>query len=74
MLRIFRLADLRRAFGLKQSDVAQFLGIAQQQYSLYERGARTLPLRHLAALCDLYPVSADYLLGRTDNPKRSPPP
>jgi len=35
-------------------------------YARYERGANELPIRHLLKLCDLYNVSADYLLGRSD--------
>lgn len=34
-------------------------------YARYERGANELPLRHLVALCRLYRVSADYLLGES---------
>ena len=44
------------------------LGIPQQQYSQYETGQIDLPLRYLRKLLDLYDVSADYLLGRTDQP------
>ena len=36
----------------------------------YERGANELPLRHLAALCRLYNVSADDLLGTAPDPAR----
>ncbi len=32
-------------------------------------GANELPIRHLLTLCAYYCVSADYILGRTDNPK-----
>ena len=38
-------------------------------YARYERGANELPIRHLLTLCSYYGVSADYILGRTDNPK-----
>ena len=34
-------------------------------YARYERGANEMPIRHLLTLCELYKVSADYILGRT---------
>ena len=58
-----RLADLRVDTDRSQKDVAKILGITQQQYQLYESGKRELPIRHLAKLCLLYRVSADYILG-----------
>ena len=54
---------------MKQSAVAQYLGIQQTVYSRYERGARTIPLEHLIKLADLYNVSLDFLTGRTQNMK-----
>ena len=51
---------------MKQAEVAQYLGIAQTVYSRYERGYQTIPLEHLLKLADLYQVTTDYLLGRTD--------
>lgn len=43
-------------------------------YARYERGENELPIRHLVSLCDLYQVSADYILGRTSRNrcKRTP--
>ena len=54
---------------MKQSAVAQYLGIQQTVYSRYEWGARTIPLEHLIKLADLYNVSLDFLTGRTQNMK-----
>lgn len=51
---------------MSQNDVAEFLGIAQTVYSRYERGENTIPLEHLLKLCDLYSVSVDYALGRSN--------
>lgn len=51
---------------MKQSDVAVYLGIAQTVYSRYERGFQTIPIEHLIRLADLYHVSTDYILNRTD--------
>lgn len=64
-----RLRDLREDSDLSQKQVAALLGIQQTVYSRYERGYQTIPLEHLLTLADYYHVSADYLLGRTNNPK-----
>lgn len=60
---IKRIRDLREDHDLSQNDVAKFLGTSQTMYARYERGANELPIRHLVALCKLYKVSADYILG-----------
>ena len=49
-----RLRILRKEMKMSQSDVAEFLGIAQTVYSRYERGQNTIPLELLLKLCDLY--------------------
>lgn len=65
-----RLKDLREDHDLKQSDVAEFLGIQQTVYSRYERGFQNIPLEHLMKLAEKYNVSTDYILGITDNPNK----
>ena len=60
---IKRLRDLREDHDLTQSQVAEILGTSQTMYARYERGANELPLHHLITLCYLYGVSADYILG-----------
>lgn len=62
------LRDLREDHDMSQRQVAEVLGISQQQYSQYENGGNELPLRHFAKLTELFDVSADYLLGRTQRP------
>ena len=64
-----RLRDLREDRDMKQSDVADLLGIQQTVYSRYERGYQNIPLEHLLKLASFYNVSTDYILGRTNNPK-----
>ncbi|WP_330386061.1 helix-turn-helix domain-containing protein [Pseudobutyrivibrio sp. AR14] len=46
--------------------VASVLKTSQTMYARYERGANELPIHHLIALCKLYNISADYILGLTD--------
>ncbi len=64
-----RLKDLREDRDLNQSQVAELLFTTQTVYSRYERGVRTIPVEHLLILADFYNVSADYILGRTNNKK-----
>ena len=64
-----RLRELRVDRDMTQREVGEVLGIPQQQYSQYETGQIDLPLRYLRKLIDLFDVSADYLLGRTQRPE-----
>lgn len=64
-----RLRDLREDHDKTQQQIADVLDTSQTMYARYERGANELPIRHLLTLCAYYGVSADYILGRTDNPK-----
>lgn len=67
LIYIRRIRDLREDHDLTQKNVADILGTSQTMYARYERGANELPIRHLLALCELYNVSADYILGLTEN-------
>lgn len=64
-----RMRDLREDHDKTQQQIAQALGTSQTMYARYERGASELPVRHLIRLAELYRVSTDYLLGRTDKPE-----
>lgn len=66
-----RIRDLREDNDYTQVQIAEILGTSQTMYARYERGANELPIRHLDTLCDFYNVSADFILGRTNNPKAS---
>ena len=59
------LRDLREDRDMSQREAGELLGVSQQQYSQYETGVTELPLRHFSKLVDIFDVSADYLLGRT---------
>ena len=61
-----RMRNLREDSDYTQEYVASYLGTSQTMYARYERGANELPIRHLIALCSLYQVSSDYLLGLTN--------
>ena len=61
------LASLRRAKGVSQRKAAAELHISQALLSHYENGAREPGLAFVCRACDYYGVSADYLLGRTED-------
>ena len=60
------LADLRKKRGVSQRRAATDLRISQALLSHYENGAREPGLQFVCRACDYYGVSADYLLGRSD--------
>lgn len=61
-----RIRDLREDWDLTQAQVGAAIHIPQRTYAYYESGQRMIPPSVLCALADLYHVSVDYLLGRTD--------
>lgn len=63
---IKRIRDLREDADLTQSQIAEYLGTSQTMYARYERGANEIPVRHIIKLCEYFGVSADYILGITD--------
>lgn len=67
-----RLKDIREDNDLLQKQVALALGITRQQYGLYEKGERQIPIDKLCLLAKFYNTSADYLLGLTDESKPYP--
>lgn len=67
-----RLRDLREDRDLNQKEIATYLKIHQTTYSDYELGNLNVPVAALHKLADLYGVSVDYLLGRTDVAKPYP--
>ena len=60
------MSALRRTRGLSQRTAAADLHISQALLSHYENGAREPGLAFVCRACDYYGVSADYLLGRTE--------
>ena len=54
---------------LTQDKLAQKLNIARTIISKYEKGEFLIATHTLYTICKKYHISADYLLGRIDNPK-----
>lgn len=71
MIMYQRLRDLREDHDLKQREIAAYLNCSQKTYSNYELGQRDIPTDVLIKLALYYNVSADYILGLTNNPKRN---
>ena len=65
---MLKLRDARKAKCLTQQEVANYLGISQNNYSYWENGKVKIDNNSLKKLADLFNVSVDYLLGR-DTPK-----
>lgn len=61
-----RIRELRIAKGMNQEKLADMLGITKQAVSQYERGVRKPDIPTIEALCDIFNVSADYLIGKDD--------
>lgn len=57
-----KIVELRKAKGLSQEELAEQLGVSRQAVSRWELG-NTLPdITNLVQLCELFGVSADYLV------------
>lgn len=61
-----RLQTLRKSAGENQETLGAVIGIGKTGVSEMENGRRTTTLEKLAVICQHYNVSADYLLGLTD--------
>jgi transcriptional regulator with XRE-family HTH domain len=64
-----RLRDMREDNDKNQSQIAELLGMKQQQYARYESGVTEIPLHHLITLAKYYNVSLDYLTGLISAPR-----
>lgn len=56
----------RKALHLRQEDVANQLHVSKSTFCNYENNVHEPTLDTLVSLADLFDVSTDYLLGRTD--------
>ncbi|OES45843.1 helix-turn-helix domain-containing protein [Domibacillus iocasae] len=60
---------LREKLGYAQKDIAAKIGVKPNTLSGYESGSRTPDPDTMVKLAEIYEVSLDYLLGRTDASK-----
>ena len=61
-----RLRNLRNERNLHQSELGEILELSPSAIGSYERNLREPSYTHLAKIADLFGVSIDYLLCRTD--------
>ena len=64
-----RLKQLRENMKISQRELARQTGISSAMISLYEANKKTPTIDVLIKLAKFFEVSADYLLGLTDNPQ-----
>ena len=63
-----RLKELRKAQNMKQSELAERLGVSMYTVSVWERGQRRPEYDNLDSLCEIFQVNLGYLLGTSDDP------
>ncbi len=61
-----KIAFERDRQNITQKEIAEYLGIKQQQYARYEKGINVMPVTHLPKICKKLNVSADYIVGLTN--------
>ena len=64
-----RLQWIRDCRNISQKELAEAIGLKQQQYARYEKGVNMMPVTYLIKICKYLDVSADYILGLTDEEK-----
>ena len=64
-----RIRNVREDRDLTQAQIGQILNKSQQGYNHIEAGRAELKIEDLAKLCEFYNLSADYLIGITDEEK-----
>lgn len=65
-----RLKNVREDRDLTQAAIGTLLQKSQQGYNHIETGRAELKIDDLIILCKYYDLSADYLIGLTDDPKK----
>ena len=64
-----RMRAVREDRDMTQAEVGKLLNKSQQGYNHIESGRAELKIDDLMTLCRYYDLSADYLIGLTDEPK-----
>jgi transcriptional regulator with XRE-family HTH domain len=68
-----RIREFREQTGMSQVALARALGASTNAINMLEAGSIRAPhIDRLIAIADLFGVSIDYLVGRTDAPKPRP--
>ena len=64
-----RLRDIREDRDFTQAEIGELLNKSQQGYNHIEAGRAELKIEDLIKLCKFYDLSADYLIGLTNQKK-----
>jgi len=64
-----RLKSLRKDNKLYQETLAKEIGTSKSLICEYEKGIKLISLPYLYTICKKYNISADYILGKVDEPK-----
>lgn len=67
-----QLRKIRKERGLTQKQLAIEIGASERGIQQYELGERKPAYDVLIALADYFDVSLDYLVGRSNDPRRLP--
>lgn len=65
-----RLRGVREDRDLTQAEVGKILNKSQQGYNHIEDGRAELKIDDLVKLCQFYNLTADYLVGLSDQPQK----
>lgn len=65
-----RLKELRLSKGYSLQDLADRSNTSKSAINMYERGERHPKYEVLVSIANVFDVDIDYLLGKTDNPRR----
>lgn len=64
-----RIRNIREDRDLTQAEIGKLLNKSQQGYNHIEAGRAELKVDDLVTLCKFYNLSADYIIGLTDQKK-----
>lgn len=64
-----RMKEIRQKADDNQTEVGLIIGTGKSHVSEIEKGLACTTVEGLAAFCEHYQVSSDYLLGLVDDPK-----
>lgn len=64
-----RLKQVRMKANERQIDLAEILGVSGSQIVEMENGRKATTFEKLYKICTHYNISADYLIGLTDEPR-----
>ncbi len=70
MLYYERLKSMREDHDLTQTDIADLLQTTRQQVGKWETGVQMMGVDKYITLAKYYNISADYLLGLIDTPRK----